>query len=133
MSPRWNRREVLKGLLAASTAIMVPTREAAQDVAPSPAGQIEIQITPISSFTFRLSILPVENGSVTKITTDGSLVRDSWIAPVMKLRAGSAEAISVGNFGLRFQFIPSASELRMSVAMLSSSLIGTKRRVFWHS
>ena len=106
MSPRWNRREVLKGLLAASTAIMVPTREAAQDVAPSPAGQIEIQITPISSFTFRLSILPVENGSVTKITTDGSLVRDSWIAPVMKLRAGSAEAISVGNFRLKVSVHP---------------------------
>ena len=106
MSPRWNRREVLKGLLAASTAIMVPTREAAQDVAPSPAGQIEIQITPISSFTFRLSILPVENGSVTKITTDGSLVKDSWIAPVMKLRAGSAEAISVGNFRLKVSVHP---------------------------
>ena len=106
MSPRWNRREVLKGLLAASTAIMVPTREAAQDVAPSPAGQIEIQITPISSFTFRLSILPVENGSVTKITTDGSLVKDSWIAPVMKLRAGSAEAISVGNFRLKISVHP---------------------------
>ena len=85
---------------------MVPTREAAQDVAPSPAGQIEVQITPISSFTFRLSILPVENGSVAKITTDGSLVRDSWIAPVTKLRAGSAEAISVGNLRLKISVHP---------------------------
>ncbi len=106
MSPRWNRRDVLKGLLAASTGMIVPKREAAQDVAPSPAEQIEIQITPISRFTFRLSILPVNHRSVAKIVTDGSLVRDSWSAPVTKLRAGSAEAISVGNLRLKISVHP---------------------------
>lgn len=100
MSPRWNRRDVLKGLLAASSAMVVPKHVAAQDVAPSSAGQIEIQIAPISSYTFRLSILPVNGGSVAKIPTDGSLVRDSWTAPITKLRSGSEEAVSVGNLRL---------------------------------
>ena len=106
MSPQWNRRDVLKGFLAASTAMMVPRREAAQDVAPSPAGQIEIQITPISSCTFRLSILPVNNGSVAEIASDGSLARDSWGAPVTKLRAESTEVISVGNLRLKISVHP---------------------------
>ena len=108
MSPRWNRRDVLKGLLAASTAMVVPKREAAQDFAPSSATEIEIQITPISSYTFRLSILPVNNGAVAKIPTDGSLVRDSWGGPVTKLRSGSAEAVPVGNLRLKVS-VPPAS------------------------
>src|SRR5258708_39733188 len=54
MNSKWNRREVLKGLLAASTTVMIPQREAAQGAAPGPAGQIEIQVTPISACTFRL-------------------------------------------------------------------------------
>jgi alpha-glucosidase (family GH31 glycosyl hydrolase) len=108
MSPRWNRRDILKGLLAASTAMVVPEHGAAQDVAPSSAGQIEIQITPISAYTFRLSILPVNNGSVARIPTDGSLVRESWSAPVTKLRSGSAEAISVGNLRLKVSVHPAS-------------------------
>src|SRR3954470_14949747 len=112
MSLRWNRREVLQGLLAASTAIIVPKGEGAQDVAPIPVEQVEIQITPISAFTFRLSILPVNRGCVAKIVTDGSLVKNSWSAPVTKLRAGSKEVISVGD--LRFKISAHPVSIRIA-------------------
>jgi hypothetical protein len=37
-----------------------------------PEPQVEIQITPVSAFTFRLSILPANHGSVGDIPPDGS-------------------------------------------------------------
>ena len=70
MSPQWNRRDVLKGLLAASTAMIVPEQGAAQDAAPVSGRPVEIQITPVSAFTFRLSILPVNNGSIAEVPLD---------------------------------------------------------------
>lgn len=70
MSPRWNRRDVLKGLVAASSAMFVPQQAKAGARPPEP--QVEIQITPVSAFTFRLSILPANHGSVGDIPLDGS-------------------------------------------------------------
>jgi len=110
MSPQWNRREVLKGMLA-STAMIVPKRDAAQDASaqdPAPvSGQsVEIQITPVSACTFRLSILPVDNASVADIPSDGSLATKSWGIPIAKLRANSIKPISVGGFRIKISVAP---------------------------
>jgi alpha-glucosidase/alpha-D-xyloside xylohydrolase len=106
MTPRWNRRDVLKGLLAASTGIIVSSKQgAAQDDAHAPEKPIEIQVTSISVHTFRLSILPIDNGTVAQIPFDGSLVQESWGAPVAKLRA-PADSIAAGNFRLKISFHP---------------------------
>jgi alpha-glucosidase (family GH31 glycosyl hydrolase) len=109
MSPRWNRRDVLKGFLAASTAILVPKQADAAAQIPEP--QVEIQITPVSSHTFRLSILPVNNGSVGEIPMDGSLVEKSWGSPLAKLRAEPTRTISAGNLRLKISFQPISIEV----------------------
>src|SRR5690349_3927115 len=58
MGPKWNRRDVLKGLAAASTAIVLPRDlQGSQQDEPIAAPQVEVQITPLSPHTFRLSIL----------------------------------------------------------------------------
>ena len=79
MGPQWNRRDVLKGLAAASTAIVLPRdlQGSQQDEAIA-APPVEIQITPVSPHTFRLSILAVDkNGIVQAIPSDGPLVQKS--------------------------------------------------------
>ena len=48
--------------------------------------EVEIQMTPVSTVTFRLSILPVDNGKIAEIPSDGSLVERFWAAPAFKLR-----------------------------------------------
>ncbi len=107
MSPQWNRRDVLKGLVAASTAMTTSLRKGLAEENPRATAQpIEIQITPISPHTFRLSILPLKNGSVGSIPTNGSLVKESWGAPIAKLRTEPARAIAVGNLRLKIGFRP---------------------------
>src|SRR5436309_2791318 len=107
MSPQWNRRDVLKGLVAASTALTTSLRKGlAEESTPVTARPVEIQITPISPHTFRLSILAVKNGSVGPIPTNGSLVKESWGAPIAKLRTEPARAIAVGNVRLKIGFRP---------------------------
>jgi alpha-glucosidase (family GH31 glycosyl hydrolase) len=109
MSPRWNRRDVLKGLLAASSA-MFASKEA-KSGAQLPEPQVEIQITPVSTCTFRLSILTLNNGSVGDIAMDGSLVRKSWGSPIAKLRAAPTRTISAGNLRLKISFEPVSIEV----------------------
>jgi alpha-glucosidase/alpha-D-xyloside xylohydrolase len=108
MRPRWNRRDVLKGLLASSSAVLIPkqTRAAAQLSNP-----LEVQITPVSPSTFRLSILPGNSKSVNEIPTDGSLVKKDWGAPIAKLQAGPTRSISAGDLRLKISFQPVSIEV----------------------
>ena len=107
MTPLCNRRDVLKGLAAASAAVIVSPKDAlARDAAPATVQQIEIQITAVSPHTLRLSILPLINGSVPSIPFDGSLVQESWGAPIAKIRAEPKGTIVVGNFRLKVSFDP---------------------------
>ena len=103
MGPKWNRRDVLKGLAAASTAIVLPgdLQGSQQDEAIA-ASQVEIQITPVSPHTFRLSILALDkNGVVQALPSDGSLVQKSWGAPIAHLRGQSERTIAVGSVKLQ--------------------------------
>ncbi len=109
MSSRWNRRDVLKGLLASSSAVFIPKQAKAGVQLPEP--QVEIQITPVSTYTFRLSILPVNNGSVGDIAMDGSLVKKSWGSPIAKLQAGPTRTISAGDLRLKISFQPVSIEV----------------------
>ena len=111
MSPRWNRRDVLKGLVAASTAMLVPQRDGALS-AQLQAPPVEIQVTPLGPATFRLSILAVNNGSVGDIPMDGSLVQQSWGSPIARLREEPAHAIAAGNLRLKISFRPVSIEVR---------------------
>jgi alpha-glucosidase/alpha-D-xyloside xylohydrolase len=103
MGPKWNRRDVLKGLAAASTAIVLPRDlQGSQQDEPIAAPQVEIQVTPISPHTFRLSILALDkNGVVQALPSDGSLVQKSWGAPIAHLRGQSERTIAVGSVKLQ--------------------------------
>jgi alpha-glucosidase/alpha-D-xyloside xylohydrolase len=76
-----------------------------------PEPQVEIQITAVSAFTFRLSILAANHGSVGDIPLDGSLVRKSWGSPIAKLRAAPTGTISAGNHRLKISFQPVSIEV----------------------
>src|SRR5579859_47498 len=82
-----SRRQILKG---AATALAGNLQAADED--------FEIQIAPVSARTFRLSApSPAPN--------DGTLLRDSFGAPVAKLRRGArAQTIKCGE--LKIQFTP---------------------------
>jgi alpha-glucosidase (family GH31 glycosyl hydrolase) len=107
MSQQWNRREVLKGLVAASTAIMISPAEAAQGDK-TLGEQVEIRVTPLSANTFRMSILPLNKGLVASIPFDGSLLQESWGSPAAQLRAETSDTIAVGNFRLKISCRPAS-------------------------
>ena len=107
MYQQWNRRDVLKGLVAASTTLVIPCeRRAAQEVAPDTEQGVEIQIVPVSPHTFRLSICSLTNGAQKSIPSDGSLVQESWGASAVRLRAESEHEVVLGKFRLKVSFHP---------------------------
>jgi hypothetical protein len=60
---QWKRREVLKHIAAASTAILLPREPAAANTTLQIAGRdCEIQIASLSAHTLRLSVLPIQLG-----------------------------------------------------------------------
>jgi alpha-glucosidase/alpha-D-xyloside xylohydrolase len=106
MGPKWNRRDVLKGLAAASTAIVLP-RDLQGSQQDEPIPQVEIQITPVSPHTFRLSILVLDkNGIVQAIPSDGSLVQKSWGAPIAQFRGRSERTVAVSSVKLQVSVHP---------------------------
>ena len=88
MSKHYNRRQALKTIATASAAAMLPRVLRAEQQTLQVAGrELEIQITSISDSTFRLTLLPIQNGRARLIPDDGSLVRRDWGAPLATLRA----------------------------------------------
>jgi alpha-glucosidase (family GH31 glycosyl hydrolase) len=53
--------------------------------------EVEIQLVPVSGFTFRLLVLPLQNGKPIQPASDGSLEERSWAAPAVKLRGAVRE------------------------------------------
>jgi alpha-glucosidase (family GH31 glycosyl hydrolase) len=84
---QWKRREVLKHIAAASTAILLPREPAAANTTLQIAGRdCEIQIASLSAHTLRLSVLPIQLGAAAAVPGNGSLVKSSWGPPIAKLR-----------------------------------------------
>jgi len=106
MSQKWNRREVLKGLVAASTALVIPPKQGSAQETTSTTQQVEIQIFSVSAHTFRLSIFPLNERAERSIPSNGSLVQESWGTPVATLRAEPAHEVALGNLRLKISFHP---------------------------
>jgi alpha-glucosidase (family GH31 glycosyl hydrolase) len=67
----------------------------------------EVQLTPVSGHTIRLSILPVERGVATGVASDGSLVKTSWGAPSAEIRGEvQTKTIECGNMKVLFSSSP---------------------------
>jgi alpha-glucosidase (family GH31 glycosyl hydrolase) len=105
MVNRWNRRKALQTMAAASATLFLPR---ALTAAGQSAGEnFEIQITPVSAHTFRLSILPIEGGKASSIVGDGSLAPASWPAPVLRLREFSRpESVRCGDLNVAISSDP---------------------------
>ena len=87
MTNRYYRREILKGVGAACAAgLLWPSKTKATPQTLQIAGRsVQVQIAPVSAHTFRLSVLPVENGQPQPVKGNGSLVQASWGPPLAKL------------------------------------------------
>jgi alpha-glucosidase (family GH31 glycosyl hydrolase) len=109
MGKQIDRRHVLKTIGAACAAGILPGKLAAgaSFAGPSIAKQdTEIQISPVSEHTFRLSVLPLAGGKPVEIAHDGSLVR-AWGAPTAALRGKiSPRTIPCGNLRVRIEPYP---------------------------
>ena len=118
MTGKMDRRHILKTLGAACAAGILPENlvASARPAAAQPApGDFEIQIGAVSEQTFRLSVLPIFTGHAAAIPRDGSLVRDSWGAPIATLRGEfQAQTIRAGN--LRVRVAPSPLAFRIATA-----------------
>ncbi|MHB8484184.1 MAG: glycoside hydrolase family 31 protein [Candidatus Acidiferrales bacterium] len=104
----YDRREVLKGMSAACAAFLLPEEQVRAESALRIGGQdAKIQLVSVSKHTFRLSILPITNGRVATIPTDGSLVRESWGTPIATIRgAAGARTIKAGGVNVRIVVDP---------------------------
>jgi alpha-glucosidase (family GH31 glycosyl hydrolase) len=99
-----NRREILKGLAAVSGAVLVrPGR--AESKAGADSFGVRIQITSVSEHTLRITVLPRDQGSSASIPSNGSLMRESWGAPIA-LAEGPQREIAAGNFRLSISWHP---------------------------
>jgi alpha-glucosidase (family GH31 glycosyl hydrolase) len=105
MNQQWNRRDVLKGLVSASTALVIARGQGTgQEIAP--VQPVEIQISSVSAHTFRLSVYPLNNEAEKSIPFDGSLVQESWGAPAARLRAEAGREFVLGSFRLKVSLNP---------------------------
>jgi alpha-glucosidase/alpha-D-xyloside xylohydrolase len=101
MRERWDRRQFLKQVSAATGALMLPARPllANGTLATENNEESEIQIGAVSPHTFRLSVLPIKSDRAGTIPMNGSLAQDSWGAPVATLRGDwHAQVVNAGSF-----------------------------------
>ncbi len=102
MSSQWNRRDVLRGLTAVSTAALIPAKP---DLAfGAPDASIEIQITSVSQHTVRLSFLPTADAA--PIPLNGSLVKEDWGVPIRASQQQPGRETIIGNFRLKISWNP---------------------------
>jgi alpha-glucosidase (family GH31 glycosyl hydrolase) len=108
MTTAWSRRTILKGLAAASTAIIAPpAREAGANQVHASTNAIEIQLTSLSPHTFRLTVLSASRTAETAaIPSDGSLVQTFRDGHVEKFRADPQKTIASGKSRLKISFSP---------------------------
>jgi alpha-glucosidase (family GH31 glycosyl hydrolase) len=116
MENHWNRRDLIKGLAAASTGILLAPKDAASS-APLrvAASDCEIQISSVSANIVRLTIFPLKDGQIAEIPSDGSLLRETWGPPAAKLR-GQFGAQSVDHGRLKVHISPNPLSFFISTA-----------------
>ena len=110
MKEQWSRRHLLKQLAAVSATLVLPTeRSVAESVAQGADQNYEVQISSVSAQTARLTVLPIKSGKAGTVAFDGSLVRESWGAPIAKLRGDApVQTIQAGNLKIRASSNPLA-------------------------
>ena len=109
MRNQWDRRQFLRQVSAATGALMLPAKRllATGTLAAEQNEEREIQIGTVSPCTLRLSLLPSKNGSIGTIPMNGSLVQESWGAPVANLRGDwRGQVVNAGDLRVRVEPSP---------------------------
>jgi len=110
MSKPYDRRQVLKGVAAASASLFFPKTQSQQDGTGSGlriAGQnVEVQVASVSAHTLRFTILAIKNGQVATVPSNGSLAQTSWGDPMMKLREAQDRTVKSGNLRVKVSTAP---------------------------
>ncbi|MGB6469364.1 MAG: hypothetical protein WBE88_00760, partial [Candidatus Acidiferrales bacterium] len=117
MTKRITRREILKDAGVACAGLLVPAGPAnASQSAPAPSvggDPIEIRLSSVSARTLRITILPDVGNRVAQVVSDGSLVQESWGAPVARIRAVAPERpVRCGDLRVRVSLAPLAFEIQ---------------------
>ena len=109
MTRPYDRREVLKTVGGAcAAAFLLPGESEAAEPGLRIAGRdVEVQIVSVSEHTFRLSILPIQEGKVDTVPDDGSLVLASSDSPITKIRGEtSPQTVKSGNLTIQVAINP---------------------------
>ncbi len=94
-----NRRQLFQQTAAAGAGLLAGAAESPLRVA---GEEVEIQIAPVTPWTFRLTVFPIRNGRLAPVPDDGALVESSWGEPVARLRTARARSIRAGESHLEF-------------------------------
>jgi alpha-glucosidase (family GH31 glycosyl hydrolase) len=73
----------------AGMALLLPEKQEAADL------DFEVQIASVSDRTVRLTVLPIQDGKLTEVSSDGSLIQPSR-APLAKLRRSAPRTVKAG-------------------------------------
>lgn len=106
MTKKFNRRDAVKTMAAASAAAMLPHAVMAQSAFEIKGQRVEIELTSVSLHTFRLAVLPIEGDSAGKIPNDGSLVSTDWGAPMARIRSAKPADVKCDTMQIRVSFNP---------------------------
>lgn len=115
MKERYDRRQILKGMSAAAATYFLPQAAEQSESPLRVAGkEVEIQLTPVSDHTFRLSVLPIVDAKLAPIPADGSLVRTHWGAPAARIREiAEPRTIKFGRFSISLSQNPMCFAIEM--------------------
>lgn len=109
MASKFNRREVMKTIAAASAAAMLPRTALGEQASLVIAGQrVELQLTSVSPRNIRLALLPIQGSGVRPIPEDGSLVKSDWSRPTATIREAKPATIRCGDLQVKTSFDPLA-------------------------
>jgi alpha-glucosidase (family GH31 glycosyl hydrolase) len=107
---------MVQGLGAAGAALLAPGVSRGAGAGLRIAGRdVEIQLTSVSPHTFRLTVLPVQDGKLADVADDGTLLHTAFGPPAAKFRnSAAARTVKLGD--LRVAFTPQPLAFTVSTA-----------------